>query len=894
MEFLLLGSLAVRREGALLELGGPRQRAVLTMLLLHANEAVSVAQLTEAVWDVPPVSPESNLRTYVAGLRKVVGDRLVTRPGHGYQLTVEPGELDLDAFDELVRAGEEALADNDTEAAAEAFAQALARWHGSPTAELNAGPLLRAEFTRIQERRLTAVERYAKAALELGRFDDVIDRLRRESALHPLREELWAQLMLALDRSGRRGEALEAYAAARKHVVEQVGVEPGARLRQLQQVILESRVPSPAALNAHRQLPMDIAEFTGREAELRKLCEPGPQTTVVISAIEGMAGVGKTKLAVRAAHRLVRRYPDVQLWADLHGFDPDELPADPSAVLEGFLRLLGVPGGQIPESLEARAALYRDRLSGKRALVLLDNAAGEDQVRPLLPGGSHCMVLITSRRTLLRLDGARSLFLDVFTPGEAVALLSRIAGADRVDADRAAAQRVAELCGHLPIAVALAAKRLARRPQWTVLDLVSQLERGGGLGVRGVFDLSYQALPENQRRLFRLLGLHPGEDVTADSAAALAGLTAYEAGDLLETLLDEHLLQQHTPGRYGLHDLLRAYAVEQAMASEPPPARALARRRVLDWYLHTSWQSTQQLNPQRKLEIATADPAVHPRTFADRDAALLWCDTERANLVAAIRDAAEHDLPEHSWMLAQCLWDFFNLRKHWVDWIDTHGVALTAARAAGDHGAEGLTLITLGIALREVRRHDEAIDCYRQALAIFRATGDRAREEPTWNNLGIVHMTQGRPEDALTCFERAAGIARELGNLHTEAVTLNNIAVLHADAGRFDVALSRYLRALEIRREIRDPYSEAILLNNIGEVYRGLLDFPTAVSYVERALETFRAIGDLYGQAESLDNLGLALHGLGDRRGAEKCWLESVTLFEELGEPKADEVRSRL
>ncbi|SER15394.1 DNA-binding transcriptional activator of the SARP family [Lentzea xinjiangensis] len=894
MEFLLLGSLAVRREGTPLELGGPRQRAVLTMLLLHANEAVSVAQLAEAVWDSPPVSPESNLRTYVAGLRKVLGERLVTRPGHGYQLTVEPGELDLDAFDRLVRAGEDALAEHDTEAAADLFAEALGHWHGVPSAELNAGPLLRAELTRIQERRLTAVERYAKAALELGRFDDVIGRLRRESALHPLREELWALLMLALDRSGRRGEALEVYSTARRLVVEQVGVEPGARLRQLHQVILESRVPSPAALNAHRQLPMDIAEFTGREAELRRLCEPGPQTTVVISAIEGMAGVGKTKLAVRAAHRLVRRYPDVQLWADLHGFDPDELPADPAAVLESFLRLLGVPGAQIPESLEERAALYRDRLAGRRALVLLDNVAGEDQVRPLLPGGSTCMVLVTSRRALLRLDGAKSVFLDVFTPGEALALLSRIAGADRVDADRAAAERVAELCGYLPIAVALAAKRLARRPQWTVRDLVAQLERGGGLGARGVFDLSYQALPDNQRRLFRLLGIHPGEDVTADSAAALAGLTPYEAGDLLEMLLDEHLLQQHTPGRYSLHDLLRAYAVEQVTAAEPPPARATARRRVLDWYVHTSWNSARQLNPQRALEIAPADPAVHPRAFTDRDSALLWCDAERANLVAAVRDAAEHGLPEQSWNLAQCLWDFFNLRKHRADWIDAHGVALAAARSVGDRAAEGRMLITLGIALREVRRHDEAIECNRQALAIFRAVGDRARQEPVLNNLGIVYMDLGRTDDALSCYEQSAEIARELGHPHTEAVTLNNIGLLHADAGRFDLALARYLRALEIRREIEDPYSEAILLNNIGEVYRGLLDFPAAVSHVDRALETFRAIGDRYGQAESLDNLGLALDGLGDRRGAEKCWIESVALFEELGEPKADEVRARL
>ncbi|MFS8097649.1 tetratricopeptide repeat protein [Lentzea alba] len=892
MEFLLLGSLTVRRAGTSLELGGPRQRAVLMMLLLHANEAVSVAQLTDAVWDAPPVSPESNLRTYVAGLRKVLGDRLITRPGHGYQLVVEPGELDLDTFNALVRQGEEAAAESDAEAAADLFAQALAKWQGTPAP--NAGPLLHAEFTRLRERRLAAVERYARAALELGRFDDVIDRLRRETAQQPLREELWAQLMLALDRSGRRGEALEAYAAARKHVVEQLGVEPGARLRQLQQVILESRVPSPAALNAHRQLPMDIAEFTGREAELRRLCSPEAHTTVVISAIEGMAGVGKTKLAVRAAHQLVERYPDVQLWADLHGFDADELPADPSAVLESFLRLLGVPGGQIPESLAERAALYRDRLAGKRALVLLDNAAGEDQVRPLLPGGASCLVLITSRRSLMGLDGAKSVFLDVFTADEAIALLSRIAGADRISADPGGAARVAELCGHLPIAVALAAKRLARRPQWTVADLVAQLERGGGLGVRGVFDLSYQALPDHQRRFFRLLGLHPGEDVTADSAAALAGLTAYEAEDLLETLLDEHLLQQHTPGRYSLHDLLRTYAVEQVVAAEPPPARALARRRVLDWYVHTSWHASLQLNPVRKLDIATADPSVHPRTFDDRDAALRWCDTERANLVAAVRDAAQHGLPVHSWSLAQCLWDFFNLRKHWADWIDTHTVALAAARSAGDRVGEGLTLVTLGIGLREIRRHDEAIECSLQALTIFRALGDRARQERVLNNLGIAYMVTGRVDDALECYEQSAEIARSLGNSHTEAVLLNNIGLMHADAGRFDQALARYLRSLELRASIKDPYSEAILLNNIGEVYRGLADFPSAVSYVDRALETFRRIGDLFGQAESLDNLGLALEGLGDRRGAEKCWVESVTLFEELGEPKADEVRSRL
>ncbi len=655
------------------------------MLLLHANQAVSVAQLAEAVWESPPVSPESNLRTYVAGLRKVLGERLVTRPGHGYQLVVEPGELDLDEFDQLVRSAEDASAENDTEAAADLFAQALAKWHGTPS-EVTAGPSLRAEYTRLQERRLAAVEKFA----------------------------------------------------------------------------------------------------------------------------------------------------------------------------------------------------------------MLDNAAGEDQVRPLLPGSATCLVLITSRRSLMGLDGVKSLFLDVFTPEEAVALLSRIAGADRISADQEAAARVAELCGHLPVAVALAAKRLDRRPQWTVADLVAQLERGGTLGARGVFDLSYQALPDNQRRLFRSLGLHPGEDVTAESAAALCGLTAYEAEDLLETLLDEHLLQQHVPGRYGLHDLLRSYAREQLMATDPPPARTSALRRVLDWYVHTAFRAEARLNPVRKLEIGACDPIVHPRTFDDRDAALLWCDTERANLVAAVRDAAEHGLTEQCWSLAQCLWDFFNLRKHRTDWIDTHRVALTAARSAGDRIAEGRMLITLGIGLREIGRHDDAIECYQQALAIWRAVGDRAREQVTMNNLGIVYFAQGRAEDGLRCYERCAELARELGDRHTEAVVLNNIGLLHAENARFSEAHTYYRQALAIRREIDDPYSEAILLNNIGEVLRGLLDFPEAVSHIDRALETFRRIGDIFGQAESLDNLGLALDGLGEQPGAEKCWLESLTLFEELGDPKVDEVRGRL
>jgi tetratricopeptide (TPR) repeat protein len=646
----------------------------------------------------------------------------------------------------------------------------------------------------------------------------------------------------------------------------------------------------------HRQLPTDIAEFTGRETELRKLRQlvsTGSPTAVVISAIEGMAGVGKTRLAVHAAHQLADRYDDVQLWSDLRGFDPNDQPASPAAVLESFLRLLGVAGSEIPYDLQERAALYRDKLAGKRALVLLDNAASEEQVRPLLPGSSTCLVLITSRRSLIGLDGAHPLSLDVFAPEEAVALLGRIAGHDRIAAESEAAARVAELCGHLPIAVSLAAKRLRSRPQWTLADLAARLGRLSTVegAVNTVFNLSYQALPDEQQRVFRLLGLHPGDDFTPDSGAALTGLGSSEVEDRLEELLDEHLLQQHTPGRYRFHDLLRAYAVEQAVL-DPAADRHEAVRRVLDWYLHSAKNADTHLNSQRRVEFGLIASLVKPRTFADHHAALTWCDTERANLVAGVSYAAEHNLPAHAWTLTQVLWDFFNLRKHWLDWISTHEISLEAARGVGDQVAEGRTLITLAIGLRELQRFDEAFECYRESLAIWRSVGDREREEVTLNNMGIAYFSLERFDQALRCYRESLTIARALGKRHSEGVTLNNIGLVHVELGQFDRAEQCYREALVIRAEIDDPYSTGIVLNNLGEVYRAMLRFPSAVAEISRALETFRRIGDRFGTAEALLNLGHALLGIDDREGAEKCWQEAALVFEELGDARVDEVRA--
>lgn len=758
MEIRLLGPIDVRRHEPI-PLGGPRQRAILAALALRANQAVSVGYLVDAVWEEPPASPGSNIRTYVLGLRRRLGrdgesaSRLVTRPP-GYLLRTLPGEVDVQRFDELAGQGTTALGRGDFAAAARAFQAALGLRRGEPLEGLVVGAGLQGEIARLVERGLIVAEQHVEALLGLGRFAEAIGDLRRLVIEHPLRERLWAQLLVALHRDGRPAEALDAYQQVRRQLGEELGLEPGEELRRLHQAILtgdpipgpasgpiavspvatagraavivpsavarapvsvaspvpavplasvtpsapvvpsvpvpssafvpsSASVPSPATVGtspaaappvgsvggetgAARQLPMDIAEFTGRDAELRQLWQlvpadgdgsgaPGPTT---ICAITGMAGVGKTRLAIRYAHQLTQenRFDEIQLYVDLHGFAVDREPADPGAVLESFLRLLGVPADRIPHSTVERATLYRDRLHGRRALVVLDNAANEDQVQPLLPGSRASLVLVTSRRNLAGLDGARVVPLDVFTPGDAVTLLDRVVGEGRVPAEPAAATRVAELCGRLPLAVALAARRLRARPAWSLDDLARRLAppdrrldqlAAGRRSLGAAFDLSYHPLPAAQQRMFRLLSLHPGRDFTAASAAALADISPDAAERLLESLLDGHLLQQTVPGRYRLHDLMRRYARQRTEAVDSPDERRRGLHRVLLWYLHAADAAGAAVRgPDRQPwqpPPGTGFDATptHPISFSDHRPALTWFRAARANLLSAAQLAAE-------------------------------------------------------------------------------------------------------------------------------------------------------------------------------------------------------------------------------------------------------------
>ncbi|WP_084735949.1 AfsR/SARP family transcriptional regulator [Actinophytocola xinjiangensis] len=915
MRYRLLGPLEVRGGGRTIDLGGPRQHAVLATLLIGANDTVSLAHLCEAVWDVPPVAAESNVRTYVAKIRRQLAEvdpdaeRLVTRR-RGYQLTVHPGELDLAEFEEHVEHGRDASGGGDWFGAAAAFAAALDLWHGRPFENLEPGPVLRAERTRLEERHLTAAEGLARARIELGRHDSAVAELRQLVDEHPTREELAALLMLALHGTGRQAEALDVFAQARARLVGELGIEPGERLRAAQQTVLAggqaevAAEPAPVVtVSAHHQLPMDIADFTGREATLETLyrqVDRADVESVAICVIEGMAGVGKTRFAVHAAHELVRRgrYGDVQLWADLRGFDPESPPVEPAGLLERFLKLLGVPRDQIPDGVEERAALYRDRLAGRKALVLLDNAVDEAQVRPLLPGTAGCLVLVTSRRTLPDLDGAGLVRLDLFSTTEAVALFARIAGESRVAAEPAVAARVVSLCGHLPLAVTIAAQRLHNRSTWTVGDLGGRLEastgrldqlHGRSRAVRAVFDLSYRALEPATRWVFRLLGLHPADDFTADSVAALADLSPVAADAILEMLCEEHLLHEVAPGRYRLHDLVRLYARSRTHTEESDVDRQAAVRRLLDWYLHAAAAASRRLNPDgRPVPLDPGRAPAHLPDLGSYAEALTWCEAERGNLVAVVRVAAERGEHTIAWKLPCAMLSFLYLRKHWDDWVATHLVALASADRAGDTAGMARVLNGLGVVYSDLGRLTDAIGCHRAGVSLFGEIGDIVGAAWNFNNLGVAYDNDQDYEAAADCYRNAVPLFREAGNRHGESIALSNLGDAYRELGRYDAALERMSAALDIQHDTGDRPAQRFTLCSLGDLYRDTARPQRARDSYQQALAISRELGDRRGVAKLLGRLGDLWVVLGRPEVGRELLAEAREILVDLDAPEAD------
>jgi tetratricopeptide (TPR) repeat protein len=659
-----------------------------------------------------------------------------------------------------------------------------------------------------------------------------------------------------------------------------------------------------------RQLPADLATFTGREEQLTLLMEAAVDgvrsSAVVISAIEGMGGVGKTRLAVHAAHRLVRsgRYTDVQLYVNLHGFDPELPPADPAAVLDAFLRQLGVPAQQIPGGLGERAAMFRDRLSGKDALILLDNASSEEQVRELIPGGPSCLVLITSRRNLVGLEDARLHLLDVFRPEEAAALLARVVGVERVGTEPAAAARIVEACGFLPLAVALAASRLRSRPAWSLTHLAELLDHGdpGALAsdrrsLSRVFELSYRGLPVAAQRLFGLLGLFPGRDFTPEAVAALADVDAAKARTLLELLLDEHLLHQKSAGRFEFHDLVRAFAAELA-EHEPEHVRKAATARVTSWYLLTA-DGTNQILDLKLTPAGAAEesPGVQALAFDTREAALAWFDDEHENLLAAVRCAAEADLHGIAWRLAVSQVGYFLLRHRLAAWTASHEAALTSARAIDDRRGQDRVLTGLGRVYRAQGLLHAAESSYLEVVELSRrreSPDSAVREATALNNLATVYNDQKRCDEAFAVLDQALAICREADYLKLQGTIFHNIAISHFFVGALPDAARAFGQAVTVHQQTGDRLSEVMAWNSLGDTNRRLADLPAALAAFEHTIRLSTDIDNLPYQGLGRLGRGDVLSLTGNHSEAREEWAEAHELFERIGHRMAAETKNRL
>jgi tetratricopeptide (TPR) repeat protein/transcriptional regulator with XRE-family HTH domain len=666
---------------------------------------------------------------------------------------------------------------------------------------------------------------------------------------------------------------------------------------------------------APRQLPAAVTHFTGRAAELAALTglvdQVGaqPAGTVVVSAVGGTAGVGKTALAVHWAHQVAGRFGDGQLYVNLRGFEPSGTPAAPEAAIRGFLRALGVRASQIPRRIEAQALLYRSLLADKRILIVLDNARDEQQVRPLLPASPGSLVLVTSRSQLGGLaatDGARLISLDVLSHGEAVQLLTAGLGTARAAAEPAAVDQIASLCAHLPLALAVAAARAAAEPGLPLAARAAELANAAGRldaldagdprsSVRAVFSWSYRQLTPDAARMFRLLGIHPGPEITAAAAASLAAMAEAGARRLLRELARAQLIAEHVPGRYAFHDLLRAYAVEQAQHTDSQAGRDAATGRVLDHYLHTAARAALLLNPsQEPVVLAPELPGAVAGQPSDYTQALAWFEAEHQVLVAAVTRAAGSGFDTHAWQLAWAMTTFLQTRGHWQEWAATQRIALDAATRLGDSSAQAVSGRLLANACTDLGDHDQARGHFASSLTLYQRLGDRLGEAKIQHSLGFAAERQGRYADALGHAEQALRLYQAIGGKTFEAEALNNVGWCHGLLGDYRQARAFCRQALTLSAEIGDRRTEGNAWDSLGYAEHHMGSLVEAANCYQHALSIFRESGDRLDEAEVLTHLGDTRHAAGELAQAREVWQQALAILEDLQHPDAEKVRGKL
>ncbi|WP_456237641.1 BTAD domain-containing putative transcriptional regulator [Actinoplanes oryzae] len=905
MRIQVLGPVRVWAGDGPVDLTSPGQRAVLGLLALATGQPVTQPELIDSLWgDRPPPTAANVLQTHVKRLRRLLEpDRpprsrsaVLPHIGDGYALRPGADGLDLLRFRRLLAEAAEAQHRGDGPAAAARYAEALAEWTGAPLLDV---PVLaqHPKVLALREEHRTALGRYGELLIALGQAREALPALQEAANDQPLDEAGQARLIRALGAAGRRAEAFAAFHDARRRLAGELGVDPGPELVAAHETVL--REGGPAAPSRVReipaQLPADVPAFTGREEELAvldKLLQAGSPVAVVA----GTAGVGKTALAVHWAHRVRGGFPDGQLYVNLRGYDV-ERPMPPGEGLARFLRALGLPGADVPGDLDERAARYRSLLDGRRMLLVLDNAASVDQVRPLLPGSPSCVVLVTSRDTLPGLvarEGARRLDLRLMPADDALSLVRRLVG-DRVNTGPAAAADLVDRCARLPLALRVAAELAVARPEVSLAALVAELadeERrldllaAGGdprTGVRAVFSWSYQQLTPAAARAFRLVGLHPGADFDEHAAAALLGTGVTEARRLLTTLSRAHLVQQTAPDRYLQHDLLRAYARELAAGRDAADGRD-ALDRLADAWLFTAGAATDVLHPaERHRRDALARPATALPLIGSAEAALSWLDAERANLVALVAHSATAR-PRHAVRLTITLLRYLESAGHHAEATTMHAYARKAAQQLGDPAAEAHLLTNMAVAEVQQGHYEPAAGLLRRAVELARACGDSAVEARALGNLGHIDQGQGRYADAARRLEEALALCRQAGDSAGEARALGNLGQVRLRQGRHDEAARRLRAAIDLCRRIGDGPGEGYALISLGHVARARGSDEEAARCHREALGIFRRTSERAGEALALDGIGsvtrnagclreaiAVLHGIGERSGEARA-----------------------
>jgi len=919
VRYQILGPVELQGADGRIRLGGPKQRAVLALLLLNANRAVPEERFVRAVWgDGPPSSVRGQLQMYVSQLRKLVGGAVIVRCPPGYLIRVRSGELDLEVFEErMVVAGRAVMAGRVEEAVA-GFRSALALWRGPALGGVTES-LLESDGPALADRRLSALEEYFEALLAAGHHDLLVREVRAVAADNPVRERLQAQLMVALHRSGRTTEALEAYAATRSRLVAEQGVEPGSLLRETRRTLLNDDSPNPPAGPAvPRQLPAAVPAFAGRAAELARL---DALSTPLVS-ICGGAGIGKTVLAIHWAHRIKDRFPDGQLYANLRGFDPGDNAATPEEVVRGFLEALNVPAERTPVAADALFGLYRSLLADKRILVVLDNARDAAQVRPLLPGSAGCRTVVTSRDQLSGLttvEGASPVELDVLPPAEAHDLLTRRIGMARAAAEPEAVTEISTLCARLPLALAIVAARAVMNPGFSLASLAAELRGADGpathdqqrpagdlldvleagdaaVSLRAVFSWSYLTLDPPAARLFRLLGLHPGPHVTVVAAASLLGEPVSRARSLLATLARAHLLVEPAPGRYTAHDLLRAYARELVHTVDTEDSRHAAVGRMLDHHLHTASRADRLLRLQRPSPVAP-DPVPDRVTVAEvrtERQAIDWFSTEYMVLHALVEQAARAGFDRHACRLADMLTStMWQGGARWLGDVCVYETALASARRLGEPYELGHSHRALAVFHLTHDRTAEAEAALTAALEWSERLGDVDLLADIHQGLGVVTGRTGRPAEQREHIETSLELFRTTGNRIGVANSVNHLAKCFANLGDHERAVLLGKQALELFAELSARKNEANTWQNLGLANDLLGHHDEAIACYRRAVELHRETRSWIHASNSLRAIGDIHHQRGSVAQARMSWEEAVGILEELRLP-TDEVRARL